>query len=66
MQDEYDFTGAERGKFYREDARLNTPVYLDDEVRAFIARIAAERQMDAEQVVNDLLRADMELGRVMR
>ena len=66
MQDEYDFTGAERGKFYREDTRLNIPVYLDDEVREFVARIAAERQLDAEQVVNDLLRADMELGRVMR
>lgn len=29
MKEEYDFSNAERGKFYRPDAQLNIPVYLD-------------------------------------
>lgn len=28
MKPEYDFSNAERGKFYRPNARLNLPVYL--------------------------------------
>jgi hypothetical protein len=29
MKDEYDFSNAERGKFFREGARLVPPVHLD-------------------------------------
>ncbi len=35
MKDEYDFSKAERGKFYRRDAVLVPPVHLDPEVLAF-------------------------------
>ncbi len=34
MKKEYDFSGAERGKFYRPDARLNLPIYLDEDMGA--------------------------------
>jgi hypothetical protein len=66
MKKEYDFTNAERGKFYRPDAKLNIPVYLDDEVRAFVSRIAEHKHADMGKVVNDLLRSDMSLAKVMR
>lgn len=29
MKDEYDFSKGVRGQFFRPDARLNIPVYLD-------------------------------------
>ena len=29
MKDEYDFSNAERGKFYQPGAQLNIPVYLE-------------------------------------
>jgi len=29
MKDEYDFSKAERGKFFRKDARLASPVHPD-------------------------------------
>ena len=29
MKEEYDFSEAERGKFYRPDAEFDVPVYLD-------------------------------------
>ena len=65
MKKEHDFTNAERGKFYRPDAKLNIPVYLDDEVRDFVCGIAEKKQADMGQVVNDLLRSDMGLAKAM-
>ena len=34
MKKEYNLKG-ERGKFYRPDVRLNLPVYLEEDVRAY-------------------------------
>ena len=59
MRDEYDFSKGERGKFYRPDAKLNLPVYLEDEVMAFVERIAQKKGTDMSSVVNQLLRGDM-------
>ena len=66
MKKDYDFTNAERGTFYRPDAKLNIPVYLDDEVRDFVSGIAEHKHSDMAQVVNDLLRSDMSLAEAMR
>ncbi len=66
MKKDYDFTNAERGKFYRPDAKLNIPVYLEDEVRDFVSEIAEHKRSDMAQVVNDLLRSDMSLAKAMR
>jgi len=66
MKKEYDFTNAERGKFYRPDAKHNVPVYLDEEVRVFVSQIAAHKKADINKVVNDLLRSDMNLAMVMQ
>ncbi len=66
MSEEYDFTNAERGKFYRPDASLNIPVYLDDEVRVFVSGIAKQKKADMGKVVNDLLRSDMSLAKAMQ
>ena len=35
MKKEYDFSKGERGKFYRPDARLNLPVYLEPDLREY-------------------------------
>ncbi len=40
---EIDFSGGVRGKFYRSDAKLNLPVYLDRDVVAYLAAIAAKK-----------------------
>ena len=66
MKKEHDFTNAERGKFYRPDAKLNIPVYLDDEVRDFVTGIAEQKKADMGKVVNDLLRSDMGLAKAMQ
>ncbi len=66
MKAEYDFSKGERGKFFMADAKLNLPVYLDDEVQEFVARIAEKKRSDVTQVVNDLLRSDMSLAQAMQ
>lgn len=35
MKKEYDFSKGERGKFYRLDAELELPIYLDADVREY-------------------------------
>jgi hypothetical protein len=66
MRNEYDFSKAERGKFYRPNAKLNLPVYLEEEVLAFIQSIAEKRDVDLSSVVNQIIRTDMELAEVMK
>lgn len=66
MKEEYDFSSAERGKFYSPEAKLNLPVYLDEDVLAFIQEIAEKRDEDVSRVINELIRTDMHLAEVIR
>ena len=61
MKKEYDFSKGVRGRFYRPNARLNVPVYLDGKVQQFVERIAERKRTDVSAVVNRLLRSEMEL-----
>lgn len=66
MRKEYDFSKAERGKFYRPDARFNLPVYLEEEVQTFVQAIAEKRRIDLSTVVNQLLRGDMQIADALK
>lgn len=63
MKDEYDFTGAEQGKFYRPIEELDIPIYLDKEVKNFfIQKMCKARQpFLLSEVVNSLLKKDIEI-----
>ncbi len=61
MKDEYDFSDAERGKFHRPDLRLIPPVRLEPEVLDFLATRASERGTTVNELVNQLLKKDIEL-----
>jgi predicted HicB family RNase H-like nuclease len=61
MKDEYDFSKAERGKFYRRDVQLIPPVQLDPENLDYLAERAAARGMSLNALVNELLRKEIEL-----
>ena len=65
MKPEYDFSKGQRGKFYRQDMKLHIPIYLDDDVSAFVEKIAARKGIDRASVVNDLLRGDIRLAAAM-
>ena len=56
---EIDFSGSTRGKFYRPDVRLNLPVYLDADVQAYLAALAARKGIPLSDLANDLLKKDI-------
>jgi len=45
MKEEYDFSNAERGRFYRSDTQLNIPVYLDQDIENWFTKKAKEKAM---------------------
>ncbi len=61
MKDEYDFSNATRGKFYRENAEFVPPVHLEPEVLKYLQARAAARGTSLSRLVNDLLKKDIEL-----
>lgn len=65
MRKRYDFSNGERGKFYHPDIKLNIPVYLDEEVSAFVEKIATKKGLDRSSVVNELLREDIKISEAM-
>lgn len=64
MKDEYDFTGAEQGKFYRPIDDLDIPIYLDKEVKEFFIKKmrARGRKVSLNEVVNSVLKKDIEIS----
>lgn len=61
MKDEYDFSKGQRGRFYTPDARLNIPVYLDQDIENWFAEKAKAKGVEVQQLVNELLRKDISL-----
>jgi hypothetical protein len=61
MKDEYNFSRAERARFFRQDAALVPPVHLDPEVIAFLTARAQARGISLNELVNELLKKDIEL-----
>jgi hypothetical protein len=56
---EIDFSGGTRGKFYRPNAKLNLPVYLDADVQAYLAALAARKGVALSELANELLKKDI-------
>jgi hypothetical protein len=61
MPKEIDFSGGTRGRFYRPNARLRLPVYLDADVQAQLGAIAARKGMSLSDLTNDLLKKDIDI-----
>lgn len=61
MKKEYDFSSGVRGKFHNKDGEFNLPIYLEPEVAKFVQKLSAERNEDRSQIVNKLLKKDMEI-----
>jgi hypothetical protein len=61
MPAEIDFSKGVRGKFFKPGAAVNLPVYLDAEVQAYLSARAQARGVEVGQLVNELLKKDIEL-----
>ena len=61
MEAEYDFSNAERGKFYRPGATLRLPVYLNEELQSYLAAAAERKGISLTDLVNSLLSKEVEI-----
>ena len=61
MPAEIDFSKGTRGKFFKPGTALNLPVYLDTDVQAYLSARAKARGVEVGQLVNELLKKDIEL-----
>jgi len=66
MKKEYDFSTGVRGKFYRPNVRLNLPIYLDEDIAEFVQKYAKQKKVDAQTVVNEILRGNKEMLQALR
>jgi len=66
MKKEYDFSKGVRGKFYRSNLKLSLPVYLDDDVAEIVQKYAKRKKVDAQTVVNKLLRTNKEIVQALQ
>ena len=65
MKDEYDFTNAEQGKFYRPIEELDIPIYLDKDVKEYLFRRIEKKDssFSLNRIVNSLIKKDIEISR---
>ena len=61
MKKMYDFSKGEHGKFYHAEAQLEIPVYLEPDVAAFLRKVASQKGVEIETLVNDWIRKDIAL-----
>lgn len=61
MQKEYDFSNADRGKFYNPDSTHQLPVYLEPEVLSYFSDRAQAKGVELNALINELLKKDIDL-----
>ena len=61
MRREYDFSKAERGKFYRRGAKIRLPIYLDAKLQSEVESLAKRTGRDVGEIVNQIVRKEVQL-----
>ena len=66
MKPEYDFSKGERGKFFRPDIEIRTPIYLDEDVQRYLSNRATQKGIPLSELVNGLLKQDIQMIEAMK
>lgn len=61
MPSEIDFSKGERGKFFKSNAVLHLPVYLEANVQDSLADIAAKKGVELSTLANELLKREIDI-----
>jgi len=61
MKKEYDFSKAERGRFYRKHAKVRLPIYLGARLQEQVESLASRTGRDMGEVVNHIVETEMRL-----
>ena len=58
MKTHYDFSNAEKKKFYVEENQIELPIYIDFEIQDYFLKIAQEKNLTYSQMINLILKED--------
>ena len=61
MKSEYDFSKGERGKFFKANAELRLPIYLDADIQRYLTERAADKGVPLGEMVNGLLKREIQI-----
>ena len=61
MKKEYDFSKAEKGKFYRPLNELEIPIYLDKKVKDYYIALSKNKKVALNKIINSILKKEMEI-----
>ena len=61
VKPEYDFAKGERGKFFRPDAEMRVAIHLEPEVQDYLLERAADKGVPLSELVNSVLKHDIEV-----
>jgi len=61
MKPEYDFSNAQKGKFYYPEAEYRFPVFLDPDVDEMLSKLAEDKGVEVQELVNEWLRVSIQM-----
>jgi hypothetical protein len=65
MKKEYDFSKAEKGKFYVPVDKIKIPIYLDKKVQSHYLKLTYGKKIDFQTLINRTLKKQMSLEKKM-
>jgi hypothetical protein len=61
MKPDYDFSKSERGKFFRPNAELRLPIYLNADVQTYLAERADQKGIPPGEMVSMLPKQEIQI-----
>ncbi|MCF6156459.1 MAG: hypothetical protein E3K36_14740 [Candidatus Brocadia sp.] len=61
MKKEYDFSKGERGKFYRQDAELYLPIYIEPDMMEVLRKFSKKKGVEVTTIVNEWIKKDISI-----
>ena len=61
MKKEYDFSKGERSKFYRPDAELYLPIYIEPNIMEALRKLSKKKGVDVATIVNEWIKKDISI-----
>jgi len=61
MKREYDFSKGEKGKFYRPDAELHVPIYIEPAIMDVLRELSKKKGVDVSIIVNEWIKKDISI-----
>ena len=65
MKKEYDFSKGERGKFYRTDAELYLPIYIEPDMMEVLRKLSKKKGVEIATIVNEWIKKDISIVEII-